>query len=300
MIIDELNLNDDLEEHIRRNEENFPYTLFYTEISKRHNRYVPWHWHGDVEFVTVLQGNLKLSTNNKSYVIATGEAAYINSNVLHRMDEMRGAPLIYISQVFSPELIAGGYRTVFEQKYVEPVIDDRSIEVMTFSLEDPVQRKLIEKLHSAEEAGDMTEYGYEILVRNALCEAWYYMVTKLMMEKRNKTSNHNYQGNERIKKMMIYIKEHYSEKISLKDIADAASISEREALRCFRSNLSVSPFTYLLRYRCQVAAKELMTANDSLTEISYRCGFSSTSYFGKIFKENMGVAPGEYRKMNKG
>ncbi|MGI6012074.1 MAG: helix-turn-helix transcriptional regulator [Ruminococcus sp.] len=64
------------------------------------------------------------------------------------------------------------------------------------------------------------------------------------------------------------------------------------------------PFGYELEIRSllsriQMAAQMLLRSSDSITEISEKCGFSSDSYFGKIFRERMKVTPREYRKNRK-
>ena len=92
------------------------------------------------------------------------------------------------------------------------------------------------------------------------------------------------QGEERIKKMMLYIRDHYSEKISLEEIAVSANISGRECLRCFRDMLNISPFGYLMDYRIRRAAGLLRETDRTVTDIAFTCGFFGTSYFGKSRK----------------
>ena len=96
--------------------------------------------------------------------------------------------------------------------------------------------------------------------------------------------------------MMSFIQENYVEKLTLEQIADAASISTRECLRCFRESIRQSPTDYLIEYRVQVAKKLLETTNLSITEIALRCGFNSNSYFTKIFHRSCGKTPNAYRK----
>ena len=48
--------------------------------------------------------------------------------------------------------------------------------------------------------------------------------------------------------------------------------------------------------RCRIAADRLKHSADPVTEIAYSCGFSGPSYFGKIFRQEMGCSPSEYRK----
>lgn len=48
--------------------------------------------------------------------------------------------------------------------------------------------------------------------------------------------------------------------------------------------------------RLQHAANELLSTNDSVTEIAFRCGFVSSNYFKDAFKNAYGVSPRDYRK----
>lgn len=53
----------------------------------------------------------------------------------------------------------------------------------------------------------------------------------------------------RVKKMLGCIHENFADNLSLRDVAGAAGISERECLRCFERTIRLSPFQYLLKYR---------------------------------------------------
>ena len=96
--------------------------------------------------------------------------------------------------------------------------------------------------------------------------------------------------------MMIYIHENYSQKISIAQISNADFISEREWFRVFHDYLNVAPVQYLKSYRIQKACFMLINTKETIANISYSCGFGSSSYFGKVFNEEIGCNPLEYRK----
>ena len=96
--------------------------------------------------------------------------------------------------------------------------------------------------------------------------------------------------------MLAFIHNHYKDKITVAQIADAIGVSEREAMRSFRKSLHQSPIEYLISYRLNEAKKMLRDSELSITEICYQCGFSDSSYFGKVFRKAYGVTPREYRK----
>ena len=97
--------------------------------------------------------------------------------------------------------------------------------------------------------------------------------------------------------MMTFIQENFSQKISLEEFAASASISTREALRCFQSSIHETPFEYLISYRIEAAKKLLKSTDLSITEFALQTGFSNSSYFSKIFKRTCHSTPLNYRKL---
>jgi len=79
------------------------------------------------------------------------------------------------------------------------------------------------------------------------------------------------------------------------DIANAAHIGKGEGARCFKRTLHMTPFSFLIGYRIDRAKELLSGSSKPVTEISFDCGFPSTNYFGKTFREKTGMTPSEYR-----
>lgn len=99
--------------------------------------------------------------------------------------------------------------------------------------------------------------------------------------------------------MLGCIHENFADNLSLRDVAGAAGISERECLRCFERTIRLSPFQYLLKYRVMRGAETLLTdPASSVSEAASRCGFDSPSNFARIFKRFYHCTPREYRRAN--
>ena len=105
---------------------------------------------------------------------------------------------------------------------------------------------------------------------------------------------------ERLKAMLRVLEAGYSRPVSLEDVAAAACVSPREANRCFRRQLNMTPFEYLLNYRVDRACELLRATALPVTEIALRCGFGTASYFGKLFRARMGSSPTAYRRAHAG
>ena len=93
-----------------------------------------------------------------------------------------------------------------------------------------------------------------------------------------------------------FIGERYMDEITAADIARAVGYSPNYLSRKFRETAGLGVHEYLMFIRLQHAALELLSTNDSVTDIALRCGFSNGNYFKDAFKKKYGVTPREYRK----
>ena len=137
--------------------------------------------------------------------------------------------------------------------------------------------------------------GYELDVRTKLGQFWLMLLDETE-GLRNRSSQAKMLDHTRVKEMIGFLEEHYSEKLTLKEIAQSAGLGERECGRCFSRSIGMPPIEYLNRYRIRQAARLIVQSPDPIGEIAAQCGFSSDSYFGKLFREQIGCSPREYRK----
>ena len=93
-----------------------------------------------------------------------------------------------------------------------------------------------------------------------------------------------------------FINEHFRQSISSGDIAAAAGFSPNYLSRKFREAGGIGVHDYLVFIRLRNAAFELLTTDDSVTDIALRNGFSDSNYFKDVFKKKYNMTPREYRK----
>ena len=80
--------------------------------------------------------------------------------------------------------------------------------------------------------------------------------------------------------------------ITLEDISGCVNMCKSECCRLFRRNMDQSLFDYLLHYRIRQSIGLLTRGRDSITDISWQCGFSSPAYFSKLFRKSWDARPG--------
>jgi len=98
-------------------------------------------------------------------------------------------------------------------------------------------------------------------------------------------------------KTLYYIREHFTEGISLSSVAEALHYSPRQCQRIIHEVMGVSFSSLLLDFQLSYA-KMLLCSSDSTTleKISELAGFSSSRSFYRHFKEQEGISPQKYRQ----
>lgn len=80
----------------------------------------------------------------------------------------------------------------------------------------------------------------------------------------------------------------------------AVNISKYYFCRQFKERTGLTIMNYVLKTRIILAKNELKKTELSISEISQKYGFSSVSYFCRVFKEEERCSPLQYRKRNRG
>jgi AraC-like DNA-binding protein/quercetin dioxygenase-like cupin family protein len=269
------------------------YAVDFPEVS------VSWHWHSELELIRVEKGRLRLHVGARQFVLNEGEGAFINADILHTAgaaDEKQGA-LIH-SIVFHPRLIGGIEDSIYWEKFLHPLINHVEYSVQLLSRTIDWQKDILNRIEHAWIAIAEELHGYEFLVRNELSEILLQLGDHQQLEMISLPQKVR-RNEQRMKQMLKYIQDHYFELILLEDIAESATVSKSECLRCFREIHGTTPLRYVNQYRLLVAAQNLAETDWQISEIGYGCGFTEMGYFAAQFKKKYGVTPTEYRNRAK-
>ena len=99
-------------------------------------------------------------------------------------------------------------------------------------------------------------------------------------------------------KAIEYINMNISLDMNIDSICAAVNISKYYFCRQFKKHTGMTVMKYILKTRIILAKSDLKKTNLSVTEICEKYGFSSVSYFSRVFKEEEGCSPLQYRKRN--
>lgn len=96
--------------------------------------------------------------------------------------------------------------------------------------------------------------------------------------------------------MLVYMHDHYQEKLVLKELAESFHLNANYCCALFNKETGDSFSKYLTKIRMREAMKLLRQGRMSVEEIAASCGIQDYSYFNKVFKKYTGKTPGQYRK----
>ncbi len=92
-----------------------------------------------------------------------------------------------------------------------------------------------------------------------------------------------------------YIDEHYSEDITLDELASLSGVSAQYFCRVFRSSTGMRPIEYINNKRVSEAKLLLVSRDMQISDIAFKVGFRDNNYFGIVFRRATGISPREFR-----
>ena len=263
----------------------------YAENLKSYS--VAWHWHEEFEYILAMKGPLTVDVNKTRVTLQTNQGVFLNSGILHAVEQAEKGEALLHSGVFHPRLV-GGMDTIFWQKLIRPMLQPDAPAFFLLDGAVPWQAQVLACLREAWQAVAVEPFDYENRVRYYLSAALRLLSTQCVGGK-TKVSQQEQIAAERMKQMLRFVEEHYAEELTVERLAASVALSESACLRSFRQMLGITPIQYVKQFRVEKAAELLRSTRLKTGEIGMECGFADGSYFIKTFREIKHCTPKEYR-----
>jgi len=99
----------------------------------------------------------------------------------------------------------------------------------------------------------------------------------------------------RFNKTIHYIKNNYSSKISVEELATAENLSVTHFIASFKKETGMAPISFLIYFRLSMATEMLLNTKKTIGQIAYDVGINDPFYFNKLFKKVYKLSPSEFR-----
>ncbi len=284
-------LNSDASENVAYNNPDFPAYIKKGQLSSYPDFRAVSHWHDDLEFILILEGQMSYDVNGQKISLQTGEGIFVNSRCFHYGYSDAHAECLFLCILLSPQLLS--INTYFVQNCLNPLIQNTHFPYQKLSPAIQWQNAILRDLEALYEENLDKVQPFVILEKSA-------HIFRLLSENMNFFPDYdkNAEGILALTAMIGYVQKNYPNKILLKDISSAGNCCKTKCTSLFQKYLSTSPMLYLNRYRLEKSIFLLRNTALSITEVAYACGFSNTSYFCELFHKYYHITPRQCRRSN--
>lgn len=287
-----VDLKDDRSEIVHYNFKDYPIYMRKALLSSYNNFEAPPHWHDDIEFISVLQGEMNYNINGEIITIKRNEGVFVNSRQLHYGFSKTKSECEFICVLIHPLMLC--ISEAIEQNYIVPLLENQSVPYIKLSAETPWQKESFDCILNMYNAKDDTVAP--LMISCLFLKIWSLIVKNAAVSESPKTQSNDFTV---LKNMIGYIQKFYQEKITLDDIAKEGAVGQSKCCKLFNKYIGITPNAYLVRYRLNQSAWYLKNTDMSIAEIAQAVGFSGSSFFAETFRKQYHKSPSEYRKTAK-
>ncbi len=219
----------------------------------------------------VIKGKAEYTVNATKYLLSAGDLLYIPAGSSR-------AAVVVPDDLMECYCVSGKIRNLIgdEVKLPFPVVSPIGMQQDIISLYRDMNAEWL-----------LRDPGYNMKVR-----AIYLMILQRYLQLivyKNDTST----VDKRIKRVLRYIIDHYSEPLTVQSMAELTGLSAVYFGNFFQQETGMSFRQYLTSIRLNHAEDMLHSGEYNVNEVSAACGFSDIFYFSKVFKESRGIPPSQ-------
>ena len=268
----------------------FPYNTYLCSIPLDFNS-VSLHWHEFMEIIYIKKGKGNVTVDFTTHYVEEGDIIIILPGHIHGISQHEGYSMEYENILFQTSLLysadsdprtVGYFQPYFSLEYELPwLFDDTCF----------FHEALSSCIDAIDDLCSKRPDYYELSVKGHLFHFFYLLFSS---QGTPVTFNRD-KSLDKVKQIVSYIESHYTEPITVQSTADYLGFSESHFMKFFKQHLHTTFTSYLNGYRLTIAARLLLTEDDSILSISERTGFNNLSYFNRLFKKEYQMSPRAYR-----
>ncbi len=276
---------------------------FHCVIQQTHGQkiVVNPHYHTHIEILYCNSGSFRIFLGGHHYDFKDGDFVIVNSMEVHSVESTTPGLNAYLVLRLLPEMLHSGISTIAEYKYVLPFILRNASHQTVFSKQELAGSNMHAIMNHLLEENTRKQYGFELAIKNCIGEIFLWIHRYWAQNDTSNLNNNsiNKRNLLRLQQINDYLNGNYMNPISVDEMAQLCNMSYSYFSKFFKQTTGKAFSDYLNQIRIQKAERLLATTDDSITEISYAVGFSSTSYFISHFKKEKNITPKKYRSLLK-
>lgn len=252
------------------------------------------HMHDDIELLYITSGYFRMVSGDRCWKAQKGDVLFVNCRVVHETFIEEENTVSAMVQ-FNPTMFLRGDPSDFGTT-LRRFLNVNDCAVCCFRAEEERTGELVSILNAL-----ITEQKEQRRAYEQYIQAEIYKLMAFLHRYEIITDNSRLEQNEPLRRLLPalhYIDTSYQEELTLEEISRTVNLNPSYFCRLFKKATGSTFTEYLNFVRVCRAELLLCSDSDSISEVSSEVGFSSVSYFNRIFKRYKGCTPSAYKKIN--
>ena len=245
------------------------------------------HYHDELELIIVYEGDFAITVDGEEHLAVGGDVVFVGSGVPHSTRYLTPSRTGLI-QFRENDFFNSQITKIIKYSVKFNNLSESKVRIIkNAELFSALDRLLLES--------DKKENAFEIFIRSEV-----YKILGLLYRDGILLDTERFFESKEIQKILPaleYVNQNYSDNLALDEISSLLGFEPSYFCRIFKSATGATFTEYLNFVRICKAEKMLSDSSKSILEISEAVGFSSLSYFNRIFKRVRASSPGSYRKL---
>ncbi len=263
------------------------------EIYESSNDFVPEHWHRSMEVVYIYDGEMDITVNHRKQRLAKDDFMVVNTAAIHATQTYDYARvlLLQIPYQFLTHAIAD-YDNIQFDLSLKPASRPADNAGCSCPPSDALRRILTEMGRLDTEKPQ----GYSLRFSSLLYDFLYTLVVHYQVTVNHTAKVQSQKNLDRLAPVIRYIKEHYTELITLEEAASLAALNPEYFCRFFKRNMGTTFTAYVNSVRLSHVCYDLKNTDLNIGTILERHGITNYKLFMRNFKQIYGCPPKDFRK----
>jgi len=261
------------------------------EQAWKSQQYSQWHYHKEVEFLLILEGELTAFCKQERLLLRPGDIAIFGASEPHTTIQTKDGGLSYI--VFQIDLRKyWDTSTIKNMQHFSEVIRPLSALNYVYREHAEIRMQTAELIRGIVREMDERQIGYELAVSARI-------KSMLLLLLRGDTDRLlNYLDNqllERLRPAFDYVEAQLGEKLSVSEISKRLNMSYTHFVKLFKKAVGMSFTEFVAVSRIKRAERLLLTGHLSIAEVVEAVGIANLGHFYQLFRRYNGCSPKQFK-----
>ncbi len=251
------------------------------------------HIHNEMQILAGVSGMLEIKISQKKFNLRVGDVILIKRRTPHS-----AKPILPFTTTASIKTSTNSLLSQAQGehvKYISVLTEQEEQEFVYLRREDERTTEIFSTISRICEESSQKNKSYSLFIEGYTKILFGLLVRMEAIS--DKSSNFDTAALDKLSAALDFVDKNYTREISLEEIASTLDMNREYFCRLFKKTLGITFVDYTNLVRIKKAEELLVSSQKSISDISSDLGFSSVSYFTRVFKNITNSTPASYRNI---